>query len=172
MTISELETVQMDIRDIRKYLPSRCKALLYKTLSNSKKKVFADHDAVVVLYESKIGGKKQGHYICLINRGNSVEYFSSMGRGPNDELQQLQLAESPKFADILGKNYTYNKRALQNSRNYKVNTCGLWVIARCLLRDKSISDFVKLFGKQTISDPDEAIARFSLLLHEYIQDKN
>ena len=82
----------MSIENLRKYLPNYAKAVLYKTLSSSKNDVFADgKTCVVVLYETTINKKKQGHFVLLIDRKNYVEYFSSLGKSPRDELNELEL---------------------------------------------------------------------------------
>ena len=162
----ELETHPMDIREVRKYLPHHSKAVLYKTLSNSKEYLFKNHKCVIVLYESR--KLKQGHYVALINRGDHVAYFSSLGLPPRDELTKLKLGESPKFQKVLKSNYSYNKTALQNISDYKINTCGWFCIARCLLHKLPIAKFVKLFKTRNAS-PDEMIARMSLLLKYSVQ---
>ena len=156
--IRQLETHPMDIREVRKYLPSHSRAVLYETL---KFPVFANHKCVIVLYESR--KLKQGHYVALINRGNRVEYFSSLGMPPRDELTKLKLGVSPKFQKLLKNNFSYNRTALQNQSDYKINTCGWFCIARCLLHDLPIAEFVQLFKSRTRS-PDEIIGKMCLLL--------
>lgn len=159
--IHQLETHPMDIREVRKYLPAHSKAVLYSTLGKSKDYTFKNHQCIIVLYESR--KLKEGHYVALINRGKHVEYFSSLGLPPRDELTKLKLGESPKFQELLKNNYAYNRTALQNQSDYKINTCGWFCIARCLLHELPIADFVQLFKSRTRS-PDEIIARMSVLL--------
>ena len=159
--ILQMETHPMDIREVRKYLTFHSKAVLYNTLSKSKDYLFKNHKCVIVLYESR--KLKQGHYVALINRGKSVEYFSSLGMPPRDELTKLKLGESPKFQELLKNNFSYNRTALQNQSDYRINTCGWYCIARCLLHTLSIAEFVKLFKSRTRS-PDEIVAKMCLLL--------
>lgn len=167
-TIRELKSTPMSIEDVRKFLPKNAKAVLYKTLSSSKRDVFKNHDCVIVLYETKINNKTQGHYVVLIDRGQYTEYFSSLGKGPNMELAEMKLTESNKFKQILGNNYRYNKTMLQNQANYTINTCGLFCIARILLKDKKIRDFVKLI-KTRPRTTDDIISLMSLLLVRFVQ---
>ena len=55
MDLNELKTQPMSIENLRKFLPKYAKAVLYKTLSSSKKEAFSDNvDCVIVLYETKI----------------------------------------------------------------------------------------------------------------------
>jgi len=161
--IDKLETIKLDITDIRKSLQGHASVLLYDTLSHKKADVFKDHDCVVVLYESTIGYKQQGHYVVLLKRGENVTYFSSLGKSPQDELSILELNATPKFSKILGKNYNYNRVALQNKADYQINTCGLWVIARCLLQELTNSAFIRLF-KTNLRTTDEKISFATLLL--------
>ena len=169
MDLKTLKTRKMDITEIRKYLPNYARAILYKTLSSSKKDVFAGGTTcVVVLYESTINKKRQGHYIALIDRGNHIEYFSSLGRGPRDELNEMELSESKKFRQILGNRYKYNKHPLQNQRDYSINTCGLFTIARCLLKNYKLRDFVQIF-KTPPRTPDDIISLMSLLLVKHVE---
>ena len=169
LIVQHMEETKLDITELRKYLPSYAKAVLYKTLSSSKKEAFGNHRCIVVLYESTIGGKKQGHYVVLVRSGDSVSYFSSLGRSPRDELQALKLDESAKFAKILGKSYSYNKTPLQNSRNYKINTCGLFAIARCLLADQSNREFVRFYKRRSVADSDQLVGITTLLLKKFVE---
>lgn len=171
MELKQLKTTPMDIREIRKYLPPNSKAILYETLSNSKKNVFADHECVVVLYETTINKRKQGHFVCLIDRGNYVEYFSSLGKGPTVELSEMKLDKTNKFKEVLGKNYSYNKTPLQNQADYRVNDCALFCIARCLLKDKKLRDFVKIMRRRPRSI-DDMISLMSLLLIRFVKQKS
>ena len=134
----------------------------------SKKDVFSQSDCVVVLYESIINKKKQGHFVVLIVQGNLVEYFSSLGKSPTDELHEMQLNETPKFKQILGKRFKYNKIPLQNQQDYTVNDCGLFVIARCLLRKKPLREFIKLM-RTTPRSSDDLIALMSILLVAFVE---
>ena len=95
MDLKTLKSKPMDITDLRKYLPDYAKAVLYKTLSSSKKAVFAGgKSCVVVLYETTINRQKQGHFVVLIDRQSHIEYFSSLGKSPQDELGELQSTNS------------------------------------------------------------------------------
>ena len=164
--ITAIETTKLDITVIRKLLAGHASVLLYKTLASKSGDVFSEHDCVVVLYESKIGKRRLGHYVALIKRNDKIEYFSSLGKSPEDELDRLGLGETPKFASILrgsGTAYSYNRIAVQNRSDYEINTCGLWVVARCLLRKLSNAQFIRLF-KSNQKTSDEKIAMATLLL--------
>ena len=117
-----------------------------------------------------INKKKQGHFSVLIDRANHVEYFSSLGKAPTVELGELELKETNKFKQILGRNYQYNKTMLQNQRDYNINTCGLFSIARCLLKEKKLRDYVKIM-KTLPRSSDDVIGLMSLLLVRFVQER-
>ena len=153
----------LGLEKLRSLLPSRSKAVLYESLRNSKRsKVFANLDSLVVLYETKIDNKKEGHYIVLIPRAHSLEYFSSLGRSPTDEMSSLH--QNPTiFKELLGKNYTYNRKKLQ-LQSYNIQDCGYWCVARCILHELKVSPFQRLFTPRQLTSSDEVLGVMSLLL--------
>ena len=118
----------LGLEKLRSLLPKDSKAVLYESLRGKRRgDVFKNLSSLVVLYETKIDGKKQGHFICLLPRAHSIEYFSSLGRTPMDEMNALHVNPTV-FRSILGKNYTYNRKKLQLSslrpRKDKSSTLG------------------------------------------------
>lgn len=153
----------LGLEKLRSLLPKRSKAVLYESLRNKKRaQVFNNIDSLVVLYETKIDNKKTGHYVVLIPRAHSLEYFSSLGRSPNDEMSSLHQNPS-NFKQLLGKNYTYNRKKLQ-LQNYSVQDCGFWVVARCILHELKLPAFQKLFTPRSLTSSDEVLAVMSMLL--------
>lgn len=155
----------MGLEQLRSMLPSESKAVLYSTLQGSKRKrahIFKNITALVVLYETTINRKVQGHYVVLIPRAHSIEYFSSLGRSPLDEMNTLHIKPTA-FRDILGKNYTYNRKQLQLD-SYSVEDCGYWAIARCIMSHIKIAQFQRLFVPRQLRSSDEVLALMSLLL--------
>jgi hypothetical protein len=124
--------------------------------------LFKGNKTLVVLYEGIIDKKKQGHFVILIPRAHSIEYFSSLGRPPTDELKTLHV-NPDAFKNILGTNYTYNRKRLQSDR-YNVNDCAFWVLARSILWKMKLADFQKLFTPRSFRSGDEILALMSLLL--------
>ena len=153
----------MGLEKLRTLLPEDSKAVLYESLRGKKRgALFKNLSSLCVLYETKIDNKKQGHYICLIPRAHSLEYFSSLGRSPTDEMNALHQNPSV-FRELLGKNYTYNRKTLQLS-SYKVEDCGFWVIARAILHDLKLAAFQRLFTPRALRSSDEVLAVMSGLL--------
>jgi hypothetical protein len=167
MVVSLLDIVRepLGLNKLREMLPSSSKAVLYSTLTKNKRsrqEIFKGILSMVVLYETKIDGKRQGHWVVLIPRAHSIEYFSSLGRSPSDEMNALHQDKSA-FNRILGKNFTYNRSKLQLQR-YDVDDCGYWALARAILVDVKLRDFQKLFRGRTVSSSDEMMGLMTLLL--------
>ena len=153
----------LGLEKLRSLLPEDSKAVLYESLRGKKRSdVFKNLNSLIVLYETKINNKKQGHYICLIPRAHSLEYFSSLGRSPTDEMNALH--QNPTiFRELLGKNYIYNRKKLQLA-SYKVEDCGFWVLARSILHELKLSAFQRLFTPRALRSSDEVLAVMSALL--------
>ena len=124
--------------------------------------IFKNLNSLVVLYESEIDNKRQGHFVCLIPRAHSIEYFSSLGRSPSDEMNSLNIKKDA-IRRVLGSNFTYNRSKLQKD-SYTVNDCGFWVLARCILWGNKLREFQKLFIPRRIRSSDEMLSVMSILL--------
>ena len=153
----------LGLEKLKSLLPKGSKAVLYESLRNSKRSdVFKNLNSMVVLYETKIDNKTQGHYVCLIPRAHSIEYFSSLGRSPADEINAMH--EDPTvFRKLLGKGFTYNRKKLQLD-SYNVEDCGYWCVARAILHESNLSPFHRFFTPRQLTSSDEVLAVMSLLL--------
>ena len=153
----------LGLEKLRSLPPDDSKAVLYESLRGKKRgELFKNLTSLVVLYETKIDNKKQGHFVVLIPRKHSLEYFSSLGRSPTDEMNALH--QNPTvFRDILGKHYTYNRKKLQLD-SYNVEDCGYWVLARAILHDLKLPAFQRLFTPRSLRSSDEVLAVMSALL--------
>ena len=159
----EIISKPLGLERLRSLLPEDSKAVLYESLRGKKRsEVFKNITTLVVLYETKIDNKKEGHFVVLIPRAHSLEYFSSLGRSPTDEINALH--QNPTvFRDLLGKNYTYNRKKLQLD-SYKVEDCGFWCLARAILHELTLSAFQRLFTPRRLRSSDEVLAVMSALL--------
>ena len=166
MSIKQLESKEIGIKALREKLPEGCKVILYDSLrkdTRHRSEIFKNVSALVVLYEGKIDDVKQGHFVVLIPRPTHIEYFSSLGFSPNHETTILGL-DNKVFKRILGKNFKYSRAKLQRNK-YDVNTCGLWVLARCYLRNWNLQHFQSFFQKRHhISSPDDLVTLMTMML--------
>ena len=136
--------------------------MLYSSLLNDDRhrgQIFGSKKCIIVLYEGKIDGKMQGHYVCLSKRHNRIEYFSSMGFNAQHELTILGLkGKKPAFERLLGKAYEVNRKRLQSSK-YEIKDCAYWCLARVLLYKMSLREFQQFYlSKLSIQSPDDLLA--------------
>ena len=163
--LREIIRKPLGLNKLREMLPSTSKAMLYSSITNDKRSreaIFKGVKSIVVLYETKINGSRQGHWVVLIPRAHSIEYFSSLGRSPSDEMNALH-QDKTAFDRILGKNFTYNRAKLQ-LQSYNVDDCGYWALSRAILVEFKLRDFQKLFRGRTIRSSDEMMGLMTLLL--------
>lgn len=161
----EIISGELGIKRLSEMLPAKSKAILYDTLVKDKRprqEIFRNLNSLIILYESTIDNKRQGHFVCLIPRGHSISYFSSLGRSPTDEMNALHVTKNA-IRRVLGSNFTYNRTKLQKN-TYDVNDCGYWVLARAILFDTRLRDFQKLFRPRSIRSSDEMLSTMALLL--------
>ena len=155
---------------LAKLLPKWCRVTKYDSLAKFQtlKAALQGKQMLVVLYQvhSKTSKKllnMPGHFIVINakSRGQPVEYFSSSGWTPAQELSATH--EDPKtFKRLLPKNFIYNSVALEHMGD--LNTCWRWCLVRCILGHVSLKDFQKLFKQKVIlRSSDDAIVLMTLL---------
>ena len=168
MNLKKIEGQEVEIKNLRKMLPERCKVILYDTLKKDKRArraIFSGIDSLIVLYEGTVNGKRAGHYVILIPRPTHISYFSSLGKSPDHETTILGL-ENTTFKQLLGTNYKYSRVKLQRDA-YNVNDCGLWCVARAYTHKIKIQDFQKLFLKRvSLQTTDDRMAFMTFLLQQ------
>ena len=163
--MQEIRRSPLGLNKLREMLPEDSTAVLYSSLAKdtrSRQAIFKGIRSLVVLYETKIDGSRVGHWVVLIPRAHSIEYFSSLGRSPSDEMNALH-QDKTAFSRILGTNFTYNRSKLQLQK-YNVDDCGYWALARAILVEFKLRDFQKLFRGRTIRSSDEMLGLMTLLL--------
>ena len=164
ISLNTIVSEPLGLHKLRSMLPEQSKAMLYNDLRKfaSRKSLFRNINSLVVLYETTIDGKKQGHFVVLIPRTHSIEYFSSLGRSPKDEINSMH-ANPDIFQRLLGNHYTYNRKKLQLN-DYRVQDCGYFALARCILSKLKNASFLKVFEPRTLTSSDEVLANMVLLL--------
>ena len=171
ISLKEIRREPLGLNKLRAMLPEDSKAILYSSLAKDKRSrqaIFKGLRSLVVLYETKIDGKREGHWVVLIPRAHSIEYFSSLGRSPSDEMNALHV-DKTAFSRLLGKNFTYNRAKLQLQK-YDIDDCGYWVLARAILVEFNLRDFQKLFRGRIINSSDEMLGLMTLLLANRISE--
>ena len=159
--LNTIERTPVSVKFLKSIVPKNVAVMHYQELRNhNRTSLFKTRVAVIVLIPHKT--LKKGHYVCLVPHRKSIEYFSSLGMGPDQELVKLQHEEN-FMSSILGKNYTYNRSKLQNQSNYSVNTCGAFVFARARFFKYKLRDFLDLFRSISMQSPDDIVSCLVLL---------
>lgn len=119
--------------------------------------------AVIILLqiESK-NAPKVGHFILLLDHNSHYEHFDSYGLSMDEELNITQEHHLSNIFKRSTKRIIDNSVRLQTFRE-DVNTCGRWVVARFLLRQLELQDFIKLI-KYFVRPSDDLVAAMTLLL--------
>lgn len=106
-----------------------------------------------------------GHWCCLLNKRDSVEFFDPYGDPPETQTDDLPKAKEQELEmdqSLLlpllkqsGKRVIVNKTQFQTQRG-DVNTCGRWCVARLLYGDKPLSYFKRVVQTSGMT-PDEFV---------------
>lgn len=161
--VRDIKQTAVSVPFVRDRLPPKCRIVEYTSLRGKHRAtVFKGTEALVVRIPKK--GSSLGHFICLIPGRKSIEYFSSLGNSPWKELEALHESRDI-FENLLGKNFNYNQRQLQDGSNYSINDCAVWVLLRAYFRKYKLREFQKLFNTRVVlGDPDTLAATMVVAL--------
>jgi hypothetical protein len=118
--------------------------------------------ACILLYEWK---KDYGHWTCVFQRGDTIEFFDSYGEPPDEELENV-----PKhFAHVANEDHDYlmelirksGKKSVYNNFDFQketkgMSTCGRHVCVRLAFRQLPNYEYVLMFLYSGI-DPDDLV---------------
>jgi hypothetical protein len=153
----------MDLRTLGSLLPPYATTATYDQLKGKHRSdVFKKHTCVVVLIPSTFS--KIGHFIVLLRKPKAIEYFSSLGGSPYSELSKLGQTDKDMFIKLLGKNFIYNSKGLQN-KSSSIHDCALFCLARIKLHELKLPDFQKMFTRNLhLTSADDIVALMTILL--------
>ena len=164
--ISKLETIPLSLFAVRKAAPPSCKVLLYDAIrATTRQGFFGNKKPAIVLYQlhkkSGMATDQVGHFVALINRKNKpVLYHSSYGLAPEAEIAATH--SGGKIIKILGKDFEYNRTALQKMR--KAVTCGLHALMRVHLWNMQQPKYLQLVTSRFHpQNPDDLVSACMLL---------
>lgn len=155
--------------DINGFLQNKCKIVVYPDLHKYKSlsQLLKPYECVVLLYEMK---QDVGHWCCLIDHGDKIEFFDPYGLIVDDELDFIP----DDFQNKSNQNHTYLTNLLLNQnkpveynhtklqgKNPKITTCGRWTVARLLFKDWDLSKFVKVMKSDPKLKPDQVVTEFT-----------
>ena len=145
----------------------------------STKQLFERFNKIILLYlHYKSETDMIGHYVCLINHPNSIEFSDSYKMKPDDILMMKSKKDREStdqthnsLARLLynsGRKIEYNSVQLQ-SKDPKVATCGFWSAIRCRFSDIPIEIWEQFWKDQKKKHPgkndlDRLVVRMCNLL--------
>lgn len=111
----------------------------YKTIEDLLK----PYGSCVVLYDKSDGSA--GHWSCLIQNDDGIEFFCPYGYYPDKALQTIEgKAYITKLISQTSQMVSYSDYRLQKLAK-DVNVCGRYVGMRISLKDMPLKQFIKLF---------------------------
>lgn len=125
-----------------------CKFILYENMHNINN-IEQLLPATLILYQLR--GDGVGHFCCVFENSEGVNFFDPLGFKPDEELK---LMNSP--INSIGHDFTYLLRLLANTnkpiiynnhklQSHKTSTCGHWCTVRMACRDLYCDEFAKCF---------------------------
>lgn len=174
--INKLVRIPLSKDNMIELLNGKTKVLTYSELKkyDNIDDLLYPYDNVIILYifNNDENNNIIGHWVCLLKtKKNTVEYFNSYGKMPDDELNDIPYNYRYKTDQIEKKisklmkyskyNLEYNEKQLQKL-DYKTATCGYYVILRLLLHKMKLEDFQKLFNGS--KDNDKLVVKLLISL--------
>jgi hypothetical protein len=149
--------------DIRNLLGSDIKIMTYDQLKGVKdwRKMFDAKGRCIMLYLTT--GLTNGHWICMLNKPDHIEFFDPYGNKPDDieEYTDPEVAEEAGITRHLllpllkqsKKPVYYNTYPFQKS-NGDISTCGRHSVVRCLYAPKSLDQYKAIVDKSKLAPDD------------------
>jgi hypothetical protein len=159
--------------DIRKILGNDIKIIPYNDLNeiNNINELFDSKGRSMILFLTE--NEHTGHWICMIKRGNKIDFFDPYGIKVDnernwltkDKLEELG-QDKPLLLNLLkGSGYgvyynTYRFQKKENEYTNNIATCGRHCCARLLFKDIPLNDYAKKI-KQSKLTPDEFVSNIT-----------
>ena len=155
--------------DIRKLLPG-IKIFAYPELHDYDHidEVFDRKGRALMLYLTE--NEHTGHWICMLKKGNEIEYFDPYGDyGPDEEAEWLPPSklreldqDEPRLSQLIkqsGYKVKKNPYAFQKDK-MDINTCGRHCVTRLTLQNLPLDKYEKLVTATPLP-PDKFVAYFT-----------
>jgi len=152
--------------DIRKILGDDISIITYPQLGEMKSinEAFDKKGRCIMLYLTE--DHSSGHWVCMLNKGGTVEYFDPYGEAPEQALDNVPMSKlqeldeaSPYLTELLrasGKKVIYNHYAFQKDKA-DINTCGRHSVVRCLYAPYTIGKYKKVMDGTGMT-PDDFVS--------------
>lgn len=143
---------------------SQCRWIVYDDLKqySSIDELMKLGAVVILLMIEKPNAPKVGHFILLLDHKTHYEHFDSYGLTMDEEIGLTQEHHLTNLFKSSRRKIVDNRVRLQTFRE-DINTCGRWVVARYLLKQLELDEFLRLI-KYFIRPSDDLVAAMTLLL--------
>jgi hypothetical protein len=153
--IKKLQSKSLSDSEILKLVNNKANLLTYPELLEYEKieDALGPNKCLILLYLTK---ENYGHWVCLIDHGNRIEFFDSYNYKPDHEqdfipkkFKKESHQEIPYLTKLLldsGKPIEYNHAQLQGNGK-GINTCGRHVGVRIKNRNIKLDDYIKILQK-------------------------
>jgi len=139
--------------DINLVLQPPTHVFIYPDLEmmSSIDEAFDSEGRCIMLYP--VTSETNGHWVCMIQRPNEIEFFDPYGKAPDTELEWMGSAlrrdlniEKPVLTRLFkesGYKITYNTHKFQHNAS-DINTCGRHCIVRLMFKNLTLDEYVKM----------------------------
>lgn len=152
--------------DIRKILGKDIKIITYPQLNTFRHidQAFDRKGRCILLYLTQ--SETSGHWVCMLNKGKSIEFFDPYGEPPEYALKEIPSSTRKtlngdefvltRLLKESGKKVIYNTYPFQKDRK-NVNTCGRHSVVRCLYAPYSLAKYKKVMDESGMT-PDNFVS--------------
>lgn len=125
------------------------RAIRYSELKNMTLRELLQSLPMAILYEIKPGF---GHWTCLFQRGDGVEFFDPLGYVVDDEMKVIGPRAGQDIPYLRGMLYLLAKEGVPISYNQfklqadNTNSCGKWCSIRLLHAGSTAEEFAKIYN--------------------------
>lgn len=173
MAVEQMESgkgYSLSNEDINAILDPDTNIITYPDLANveSIDDIFDSLGRVIMLYP--VDSNYSGHWIAMLKKGDSIEYFDPYGLPPEQPRKWVspqknqRMGQGASYLTNLFRNSGYkiywSKYPYQKMRN-DVATCGRWAVTRLVCKDLSLPQFHRLVMEKSNGDPDGFATRFT-----------
>lgn len=166
--LNEYADVALSNYDLIEMLDNKANIITYPELKNFNRidDVLGPTGAAFILFETE---PRYGHWVALMKRGKTIEFFNSYGGWPDDTLEYIP----EDFQKKSNQDKTYLTKLLLDSpyeieynefpfqkQDAKIRTCGRHSVVRLLLKDLDIyqyKKFLDIIKKETGMDYDQIV---------------
>lgn len=164
----ELRAYSLSDNDIHKMIPT-LRIITYPELLQFKHldDALDEKGRLMILYLTT--DSHTGHWICLLKRGNTVEFNDSYGIKPDDQSDWISKTKQKEFrqdthylTELLresGYRIVYNKYPFQSSKR-DINTCGRHAATRLYFKHLSLPEYAQMVLDSGMA-PDDFVTQFT-----------